>query len=175
MKLDPVLAEIRAYREAYSERIGGDVSAMLADVRKREAESGRKIVNRSVKPIPTEASVAASMVELGKVKEPVMQVPVAVEPTRLGGFRAESVPPFGAVAEGNTREEAVSKIEVELNKQVEQGKVVMVEVRAKANNPWSRIAGSLKDNPLLDEWKAAMEEFRKQCDLEAGIDFGERP
>lgn len=104
-----------------------------------------------------------------------MQIPVAVEPTAMGGFRAESVPPFSAVAEGSTREEAVSKIEVELNKQVEQGKVAVVEVRGKANNPWSRIAGSLKDNPLLDEWKAAMEEFRRRCDLEAGIDLGERP
>jgi hypothetical protein len=38
--LDPVLAEIRAYREAYSERFKGDIGAMLADLRKREAESG---------------------------------------------------------------------------------------------------------------------------------------
>jgi hypothetical protein len=46
MKLDPVLAEIRATRESYSERFGGDVSAMLADLRKREQQSGRKLVSR---------------------------------------------------------------------------------------------------------------------------------
>lgn len=103
-----------------------------------------------------------------------MQIPVAVEPTGLGGFRAQSVPPFTAVAEGSTREEAVSKVRAELNKQLEQGKeVVMVEVGADVNNPWLRIAGSLKDNPLFDEWQAAMEEYRRQCDIEAGIDPSE--
>src|SRR5205814_9059924 len=35
-----LLAEISATREAYSERFGGDVSAMLADLRKRKQESG---------------------------------------------------------------------------------------------------------------------------------------
>lgn len=51
MKLDPVLAEIRETREAYSERFGGDVSAMLADLRKREQQSGRKLVSRAPKRI----------------------------------------------------------------------------------------------------------------------------
>ena len=51
MKLDPVLAEIRAVREAYSSRFGGDVKAMLADLRKRQQEGGRKVVTRPAKPI----------------------------------------------------------------------------------------------------------------------------
>lgn len=50
MKLDPVLAEIRQTREAYSERFGGDVRAMLDDLRKREQESGRKLVSRVTEP-----------------------------------------------------------------------------------------------------------------------------
>ncbi|HUE71863.1 MAG TPA: hypothetical protein VMP01_13340 [Pirellulaceae bacterium] len=44
MKLDPVLAEIRATREAFSDRFHGDIDAMLADLRKRQAEGGRKSV-----------------------------------------------------------------------------------------------------------------------------------
>lgn len=52
MNLDPVLAEIRAIREAYSERFGGNVRAMLEDLRKREKESGRKLVSRAVEPPP---------------------------------------------------------------------------------------------------------------------------
>ena len=44
MKLDPVLAEIRATREAYSERFQGDIDAMLADLRARQAQGGRKSV-----------------------------------------------------------------------------------------------------------------------------------
>jgi hypothetical protein len=48
-KLDPVLAEIRATREAYAERFAGDVKGMLADLRKRQKQSGRKVVSRSAK------------------------------------------------------------------------------------------------------------------------------
>lgn len=55
MKLDPVLAEIRAAREAYSERFGGNVRAMLDDLRQREQLSGRKLVSRAVEPPPREA------------------------------------------------------------------------------------------------------------------------
>ena len=105
-----------------------------------------------------------------------MQIPVAIEPTGLGGFRAESASPFTAVAEGSTREEAVSKVRAELNKQLEQGKeVVMVEVGTNAENPWLKMAGRLKDNPLFDEWRAEVEAYRRQCDIEAGVEYDERP
>jgi hypothetical protein len=32
------------------------------------------------------------------------------------------------------------------------------------------MAGSLKDNPLFDEWQAAIREFRDQVNLEEGIE-----
>jgi len=51
MKLDPVLSEIRKTREAYAERFAGDVTAMLADIRKRQEQSGRKTVSRPPKRI----------------------------------------------------------------------------------------------------------------------------
>jgi hypothetical protein len=40
MKSDLVLAEIRATRETFSDRFHGDIDAMLADLRKRQAEGG---------------------------------------------------------------------------------------------------------------------------------------
>jgi hypothetical protein len=46
MELDPVLAEIRRTREAYAQRFSGDTKSMLADLRKRQAESGRPSVAR---------------------------------------------------------------------------------------------------------------------------------
>lgn len=56
MKLDPVLAEIRQTREAYAEKFGGDVRAMLADLRKRQHLSERKTVSLPPKrtAIPTQ-------------------------------------------------------------------------------------------------------------------------
>jgi len=56
MKLDPVLAEIRRTREAYAERFGGDVKAMLADLRKRQRDGGRPSVARPPKRIPESPS-----------------------------------------------------------------------------------------------------------------------
>jgi len=49
MKLDPVLAEIRKTREAYATRFCGDARAMLADLRRRQAEGGRTTVARPPK------------------------------------------------------------------------------------------------------------------------------
>lgn len=57
MKLDPVLAEVRRVREEYASRFKGDSEAMLADIRRRQQESGRKTVSlepkRIVKPADT--------------------------------------------------------------------------------------------------------------------------
>ena len=54
MKVDPVLAEIRATREAFSERFHGDIDAMLADLRKRQAAGGRKSVRLAPKRLTPE-------------------------------------------------------------------------------------------------------------------------
>jgi hypothetical protein len=54
MNLDPVLAEIRQIRAAHSDRFGGDVRAILDDLRRREQQSGRKLVSRAVDPPPPE-------------------------------------------------------------------------------------------------------------------------
>lgn len=61
MQLDPVLAEIRKVREAYSKQFAGNIRAMLADLRVREREGGRTIVSRPAKRIQSTAeSVATS-------------------------------------------------------------------------------------------------------------------
>ena len=104
-----------------------------------------------------------------------MQIPVAIEPIGDGQFRAQSFPPFPAVADGSTRDEAVSKVQAEVNKQVEQGKeVVMVEVPAKEPNPLMAMAGWLKDDPLYDAWQAEIREYRRQLDIAEGIETGEQ-
>jgi len=63
MKLDPVLAEIRAVREAYAERFAGDVTGMLADMRKRQQQGTRRVVSRPPKRIafPLESKASSSV------------------------------------------------------------------------------------------------------------------
>jgi hypothetical protein len=49
MKPDSFLSEIRQARKAYAERFAGDIRAMLADLRRRQQESGRVTVKRPPK------------------------------------------------------------------------------------------------------------------------------
>jgi hypothetical protein len=35
-----------------------------------------------------------------------------------------------------------------------------------ADNPWVRLEGVYKDDPLFDEWQAAIAEYRRQVDLD---------
>lgn len=46
MALDAVLTEVRRIREGYAQQFNGDVGAMMADLRRRHAESDRKSVSR---------------------------------------------------------------------------------------------------------------------------------
>jgi hypothetical protein len=52
LKLDPILSELRAVREQYAAKFDGDVGAMMEDLRRRHAESGRTSVSRRAKPSP---------------------------------------------------------------------------------------------------------------------------
>lgn len=45
MKNDPIIAEIRKYRDEYAARFNYDVDAMFADMIKQERASRRTVVN----------------------------------------------------------------------------------------------------------------------------------
>ena len=49
MYTDPIIDEIRKYRDQYAARFNYDVKAMLEDIRRRQKESGRKTVTRTPK------------------------------------------------------------------------------------------------------------------------------
>lgn len=51
MYTDPIIDEIRKFREEYAAHFKYDVKAMLADIRRRQKESGRKTVSRPPKRI----------------------------------------------------------------------------------------------------------------------------
>jgi len=50
MTLDPILSEVRRVREEYAQQFNGDVRAMMADLRRRQAESDRESVSREPTP-----------------------------------------------------------------------------------------------------------------------------
>ena len=49
MTPEPIISEIRRIREDYSRRFDGDLRAMMDDLRRRHAESGRKSATRPPK------------------------------------------------------------------------------------------------------------------------------
>jgi hypothetical protein len=59
MYTDPIIDEIRKYRDQYAARFNYDVKAMLDDIRRRQKESGRKTVSRPPKRIATVNDSAA--------------------------------------------------------------------------------------------------------------------
>jgi len=49
---DPIVAEVRAARDAYASKFNYDLRAMFADLRRKDIESGRKTVRFPANRLP---------------------------------------------------------------------------------------------------------------------------
>ena len=58
---DPIVEEIRKYREQYAAKFNYDLEAICKDLRERQKTCGRKIVSRAPKGISADQSVHAQM------------------------------------------------------------------------------------------------------------------
>jgi hypothetical protein len=93
-----------------------------------------------------------------------VQIAVLVEPMNGAGFRASGGEPFCVSVEGATREDALKKLQDEIELRIKSGAdLVFLDVPAESN-PWLKIAGMYKDDPMLEEWKQAMAEYRDQVE-----------
>jgi len=91
-----------------------------------------------------------------------MEIPIIVEPTGDNGFRASSGGLWGLEIEAPTREEAVQKLRELIDRRLDAGAEVLgLEIRSRAH-ALARFAGMLKDDPLLQSWKDAMAEYRRE-------------
>lgn len=95
-----------------------------------------------------------------------MQIPVLIEPIAGHGFRATGGQLLGVVAEAPTREEALAQLKEQLQNRFRNGAEIVTLELAPATHPWMEFAGMFKDDPLLEEWKQAMAEYRRQIDEE---------
>ena len=98
-----------------------------------------------------------------------MQIPIIVEPAGDNGFRASSGGLWDMEIEAPTRDEAIQRLRELIDRRLDAGaEVFEVEIRAGAH-PLARFAGMFKDDPLLQPWKDAMAEYRRQSeDLRQG-------
>ncbi len=53
MARDPIVDEIRQFRDAYAQRFHYDLEAICRDIRTKQAQGGRKVVSLPPKPVQT--------------------------------------------------------------------------------------------------------------------------
>jgi hypothetical protein len=93
-----------------------------------------------------------------------MEIPIIVEPAGENSFRASSGGLWGLEIEAPTRDEAVQRLRELIDDRLDAGaEVFELEIRGSAH-PLARFAGILKDDPLLQPWKDAMAEYRRQTE-----------
>jgi predicted RNase H-like HicB family nuclease len=95
-----------------------------------------------------------------------MQIPVLIEGVPGKGYRAKGVEPFGMTAEGPTREEALRRLKELIASQVAAGaEIASIELPV-TEHPWASFAGTLKDEPLAEDWDQAMAEYRAKVEAD---------
>jgi predicted RNase H-like HicB family nuclease len=95
-----------------------------------------------------------------------MDIPVIVERVAGNGYRATGAAPFSVSAEGATREEALRKLTEAIEGRLRGGaELVMLHLSA-VDNPWLKMEGVFKDDPMFEEWQQAIAEYRRERDAE---------
>ncbi|SRR5260221_13719243 len=96
-----------------------------------------------------------------------MNIPVLLEPIENNGYRASRGAPLGLTAEGATRDEAVTRLREQLAKRLQNGSQLIAVDLAPPKNPWLAMAGIHNPtDPLIQEWKQAMADYRQQVDAD---------
>ncbi len=92
-----------------------------------------------------------------------MVIPVLIEPMEGGGFRAVAGSPLMVNAEGPSQDEALSRLRDQIRLKLQAGaSLVPLDVPPAEENPWVKMAGIFRDDPLFDEWVEAMAENRRR-------------
>jgi hypothetical protein len=103
-----------------------------------------------------------------------MQIPVLIEPIDGKGYRARGAEPFALVGEGPTREAALAKLKELVDARLRSGvEIVSLEIPPQSH-PWLKYAGMFKDDPMLEDWKQAMAEYRKRIDEDPDSPWADR-
>jgi predicted RNase H-like HicB family nuclease len=99
-----------------------------------------------------------------------MQVAVLIEQEPGNGFSAKAGDPFGFCAHGASRDEVLGKIRemIETRIRAKGTEVFQLEIPV-AGDPWLRMKGMFKDDPLFSEWQRAIADYRRQVDEDPSI------
>jgi hypothetical protein len=93
-----------------------------------------------------------------------MKIPVLIEATSEDRYRATGLAPLADSAEGDTPEAAVEKLKEILRSRLANGARFSVIELPGEMNPWLSGAGVLRDDPLFEDWRQAMADYRREAD-----------
>jgi hypothetical protein len=93
-------------------------------------------------------------------------VPVIIEPVAGNGYRATGAGGLsvGLSAEGTTAAEAIDRLAEQVRTRLDAGAVITDLSIADTAISWKQDAGYLRDEPLYESWRDAMEAYRRQLD-----------
>lgn len=94
-----------------------------------------------------------------------MEIPVIIEPVTSNGYRAIGAGGLsvGLTTEGTTAAEAIDRLADQVRLRVNAG-AKLAELSVANDPPWKKDAGYLRDEPLYEAWREAMEENRHKLD-----------
>lgn len=95
-----------------------------------------------------------------------MSVSTLIEPIPGRGYRVSTRNPVEITVEAESREEAIREFQAVLRARLAAGAEIIDVDADDGPNPWIEYAGDLVDDPLLEDWKQAMSEYRDQVDRE---------
>ncbi len=98
-----------------------------------------------------------------------MGISILVEPTS-SGFLADTGGPLNLSAEASTSSDAIAALQSQIAHRVQNGAII-VQLSVPPPSPIAILP--LAENPLVDEWLAAVEEFRNQRDAEDQAAFAD--
>jgi predicted RNase H-like HicB family nuclease len=101
-----------------------------------------------------------------------MQYQVFVQSLADKKFIASIVGIPNCMVEGDTKEEALLKVKHALEKQLENGELITIDIDSGRStqeiDPWLKHMGIFADDPTFDDFQAEMAAYRQQVDaLEA--------
>ena len=95
-----------------------------------------------------------------------MDVSVVIEPVAGNGYRAIGAGgmSIGLTAEGASAAEAIDRLTELVQSRIDAG-ARLAELRVGTGDaPWKQDAGYLRDSPLYQPWRQAIDEYRRQLD-----------
>lgn len=93
---------------------------------------------------------------------------ILVEQTGEKGFTARALAWPDCVVEAATREEALKLIRSAILTRLARAEIVTIEIRPEeAHHPWLKFAGDWAGDPGIEDFRAAVEQYRREIDAES--------